>query len=445
MHTMRFLQLDGAIAFALLNKASGSLAALLSIVLVAKKLSVQEQGYYYTFSSLLAIQLVLELGFGYVLSQVAAHEYAIINNVSANDSSVHAARSRLSNLIRFSEKWYGSVALVFAISASLIGWRFFEGRTNDDVNWAWPWLLTVLAFSSNILLTPLFSMLEGTQQMKRSIIARTVQDIAGFLAFWCSLELGAALFSVAAMQAARCIAATAWLLRTGHIGFVISLRSHIAAGTSIDWQKEILPFQWRIAASTMAGYGIFYLFSPALFAYQGAATAGRMGMTISVLSGLSGISMSWISTKSPTFCAYIARQEFDTLNSTFRLALRTTLTMSAILITLACLTLELASHFQLKVADRFLQGAPLVFLGLASFANQAIFSYAVYLRSFKEEPLLTQSLWMGLLTAMTTLTLAKYSGVTAVALAYAVLTIFYALPNSRNLFLVKRRSLISSS
>jgi len=45
-------------------------------VVIARFLTPSEQGYYYTFNSLVALQIVFELGFSFVILQLAAHERA---------------------------------------------------------------------------------------------------------------------------------------------------------------------------------------------------------------------------------------------------------------------------------------------------------------------------------------------------------------------------------
>jgi hypothetical protein len=70
------LGIDKAIGFTILARGWGSLAGLITVALIARFLSPAEQGYYYTFGSLLALQIVFELGFSFVILQMASHERA---------------------------------------------------------------------------------------------------------------------------------------------------------------------------------------------------------------------------------------------------------------------------------------------------------------------------------------------------------------------------------
>jgi O-antigen/teichoic acid export membrane protein len=49
---------------------------LISIFFIASYLTKQEQGYYYTFGSILAIQVFFELGLSGIITQFVAHEFA---------------------------------------------------------------------------------------------------------------------------------------------------------------------------------------------------------------------------------------------------------------------------------------------------------------------------------------------------------------------------------
>ena len=61
------LGLDRATVFTVLARGWSSLAGLVTILLIAHFLTGAEQGYYYTFGSLVALQMVFELGFSFVI------------------------------------------------------------------------------------------------------------------------------------------------------------------------------------------------------------------------------------------------------------------------------------------------------------------------------------------------------------------------------------------
>lgn len=68
--------LDRAIAFTVMGRFWQVMTGTVTVLLIARFLTPNEQGYYYTFASLLSLQVVFELGFSFVVLQLTAHERA---------------------------------------------------------------------------------------------------------------------------------------------------------------------------------------------------------------------------------------------------------------------------------------------------------------------------------------------------------------------------------
>src|SRR5665647_910123 len=75
---LRLLGVDQAIAYTLLGRGWGLFSGLVMLLLVVRYLTPDEQGYYYTFASILALQIFFELGMSYVVMQSASHERAYL-------------------------------------------------------------------------------------------------------------------------------------------------------------------------------------------------------------------------------------------------------------------------------------------------------------------------------------------------------------------------------
>src|ERR1035438_5549666 len=109
------LGLDRAGGFTVLARFWGSAAGLVTVFLIARFLSPAEQGYYYTFGSLVAMQMIFELGFSFVILQLSSHERAPLS-ISADyeitgDPIAHA---RLASVIQKSIRWYSVAAVLLA-------------------------------------------------------------------------------------------------------------------------------------------------------------------------------------------------------------------------------------------------------------------------------------------------------------------------------------------
>src|SRR5271155_2565216 len=120
------LGLDRAIAFTVLARGWSSVAGLMTVALIARFLSPAEQGYYYTFGSLVALQIVFELGFSFVILQMASHERAYLtispDYVISGDPIAHA---RLASVFQKTLRWYSIAAVLMAAILTPAGWHFF--------------------------------------------------------------------------------------------------------------------------------------------------------------------------------------------------------------------------------------------------------------------------------------------------------------------------------
>ena len=99
-------------------------AGIVSVIFVPIWFDAVEQGYFYTFTSLIAAQVLFELGFGFVITQFAAHEMI---GVKAGFAHHH---SRVAHLLRFTNTWFNYSARTSGGACGLI-------RSNAK-NLTWP-------------------------------------------------------------------------------------------------------------------------------------------------------------------------------------------------------------------------------------------------------------------------------------------------------------------
>src|ERR1700689_2471995 len=71
---LRALGMDGAVTYAFLARLTGIVGSTGTVLLIVRLLSPVEQGYYYTLLSLVSLQIVFEMGFSFVIQQLAPHE-----------------------------------------------------------------------------------------------------------------------------------------------------------------------------------------------------------------------------------------------------------------------------------------------------------------------------------------------------------------------------------
>src|SRR3984885_4181710 len=123
------LGIDRAIGFTILARGWASLAGLITVALIARFLSPAEQGYYYTFGSLIALQIVFELGFSLVILQMASHERAHLTfSADYEITGAPIAHARLASVIQKSVRWYSLAAVIMAGALLPAGFYFFSNH-----------------------------------------------------------------------------------------------------------------------------------------------------------------------------------------------------------------------------------------------------------------------------------------------------------------------------
>ena len=387
------LGLDRAVGFSVLARLWSSVAGIVTVALIARFLSPAEQGYYYTFGSLVALQIIFELGFSFVILQLASHERAKLSiSPDYQITGESTAHDRLASVVQKSIRWYSVAAAMMAATLLPAGFYFFSAHQHSGpaISWQLPWSLAALLAALNFQLDPLLSFLEGCGYVVQVARTRFVQSIIGSLLAWIALGTHHGLFAPAMMLLGIASGSLTWLFgkRTLLLGFL----RHPPGTNRIRWIEEVWPFQWRIAVSWFCGYFIFWLFNPVLFAYRGPVEAGRMGMSLSLANAIMNIAVSWVSTKSAPFGMLIARKQYQQLDRTFFRALWQS---SAVSLT-GALTAWLGAIFlnlqHIRFAQRLLDPASIALLMIYMIANVLVFAEAYYLRAHKQEVFFINSL-----------------------------------------------------
>lgn len=437
------LGVDRAVSYTLLVRAWQMLAGLCTIFVIAKFFTPIEQGYFYTFASILALQIFFELGLTYVVMQFASHEMALLSwspdRLIKGDA---VARARLGSLVRMSLKWYFIAACLFAIIVLPLGLLFFGKSPESLASGAWqiPWALLVMFTAGVLFVSPIFAILEGCNLMADVAKFRVIQDIFSYAVFWYAIVSGAGLFAISFLPAIRLLMAILWIFWF-YKGFLWNSINFKMKGVKIDWRKEFWPLQWKIAVSSMSGYFYFYLFTPILFTYAGPVQAGKMGMSLSIVGALNTVCMTWVNTKTPLFCKLIALKNFKELDIIYFQALKQAVIISLIAYISMILGLVTLTQLEVSFTERLLGILPFSLLLGGSFINVIIFSHATYLRSHKQEPLLIYSLTMAIFNTLIAFFLGKEYGAMGMAGGNILLTLIIGLPWATFVFNNKRRVL----
>ena len=414
---------DRPVFFGLLSKTWSLAAVPVSLFLIAKFFSPVLQGYYYTFSTLLALQVFVELGLGTVLIQFVSHEWSFLRlETGGQIGGNEAALSRLTSLAQLAMKWYLAGALIVIITVGGGGYLFFIRSVAHDIPWRAPWFALSLITGVSVCLVPAWSLLEGCNQLSSLYQFRFYQGVFSSISLWITILMGLKLWVLVIAGGVTVIASMLFIAWRYSV-FFKQLLFRKPTGDVIKWQKDIFPMQWKIALSWVSGYFSFSLFTPVLFRYHGPVIAGQFGMTWSIVCAIDRMSGVWLAPKAPQFGMLIARQEFEELNKRFW---RVTRFFSWVVLMLSgcCWLLVFTIHiFYPVLANRLLPPFTVGVLLMAQALAALSSPFSVYLRAHKQEPLLILSVATGVLTAISTVFLGKYYAATGMTLGYLLVNL----------------------
>lgn len=402
----------------------GIIAGAITLVMLPLWLSPAIQGYYYTFGSLLSLQIFFELGLSQVIIQLVAHEAA---HLKFHDDGTVSGPSdnikRLRDIIALLKRWYRIAAVLFVVLGGVAGVIFFERNSQvlQTTEWAPIWCAVVVLTAINLYFSPRLAILEGTGQVSVVARLRLWQSLAGYTLLWGMLIAGAQLWSTISIPFVSALVTFLWIKSRAPWLKISKMHASL-----ISWRRDIFPLQWRIAVSWACGYFIFSLFTPIVFITHGATEAGRVGMAMSIFSAVTTLGLSWVNAKAPVFVMHLSRNEYVPLNRLFRgVLLRSTIITALLSYTIVGLAL-LGSYVGLSLVHRIITPSALFWIACASTVNTAVYAAATYMRAHREEPMLPVSIASAFATVIV-LALLR-SDIVWMMFGYAAVSFFITLP-----------------
>jgi hypothetical protein len=395
------------------------IGGLITMLLVLLNFSPELQGYYYTFLSLAALQVFVEMGLTSVLITFIGHEWAHLR--LRNKRSIvgdRIALEKIRGLASYAAKWFSFGSGIFFIATLIIGIIFFWNKNPTNTSlWLLPWSVFIFALSVNILLMPLWAILEGCNQLKQVYKLRLIISIVANIATWISILLGAELLACS-VNILIVVSLTIILINKEYRLFFSQIFFKRKINTKFNWFKEVIPLQWRITVSWIFGYLSFSLFVPVLFYYQGADIAGQMGVTWSLVSALSSISASWMAIMAPKFAVLIAKECYKELDKAFYRSLIGVTLISTILGTLIYLSIVLINCINMPISQKLLSTNISALFIAATIMQIITLPFSTYLRAHKKEPMLAISVVSGISIASIVFYGSAYYSINEVAIGY---------------------------
>src|SRR5271157_407505 len=419
----RTLGIDQAIAYTVFARGSGTLGSVGTVLLLVHFLNGVQQGYYYALLSLVALQTVFELGFSVVILQMAAHERAHLHiDEEFTISGDALAHQRLASIFQKTVRWYSIAAFLILLILLPGGIAFFARHQQPGAysEWLLPWCFAVPACILTFLVNPCCSFLEGCGYVPQVAKMRVFQSLLGTTLCWIAMISRHGLFAPAAVLTTHGIVGFTFFSRYRKL--LIPLLKQSARSSRIDWGKEVWPFQWRIAVSTLCSYLTALVFTPIIFAMSGPVAAGQFGLSINIANALLSLVLPWITTKAAPFGRLVATRDRAALNRMFFRALLQSSIFFALMLSGCAASIYALHVLSPRLASRMLLPPLFAVLLLTTLFSYILQGEATYLRAHKEEPLFAQSIVVATLSLISSLVLAKYWGMAGVVWAYFVCT-----------------------
>lgn len=415
---LRKIGVDRAILWGILARLWSIIAGPILLLFITFKFSPQLQGYYYTFYSIIAFQFLLELGLSNLIIQFASHEWSRLSLAESGEIiGEREALSRLQSLVQIFFRWYCFASIILTLGLGIGGYLFFLRNQSANINWILPWFSLCICNGAIFCLIPIWSLLEGCNQVRKLYAYRFIQGVFSSVSLWIAILLGAQLWAPAISSVVILICAGLFLKYKCRIFFKTLLFSN-PGGSRIEWRQEILPLQWRLTIESLIGPFAYTLFVPVLFKYHGSVIAGQMGMTSCLTNILFAIASSWLNPKVPQFGILIAKKKYKELDKLFWHTTKFVIGVALIVAVIAWCIVYVLNEIKHPLAARFLSLLPIGIFLLSQVIQVISLPFSTYLRAHKKDPFLFVAVAGGISIGFLTVIFGKYYSAIGIAICY---------------------------
>ncbi|MFQ1702706.1 hypothetical protein ACJ5NV_19145 [Loktanella agnita] len=396
---------SSAVGINVLNRLISLVGGLGLLLAVAFKLSLEMQGFYYTFYSLAFLRFFAELGLTTAVVQFISH-------LSANEDEP----MKLIAYKRLFFIWFAvsGVLLALALLPAIFLYRpQIEAVENGYHDVILPWVFFCFATGLSVFVVGLTSIVEGHRRILAVSHLRLWLSLTNFGLAALLIMLG---FQLWGLPIAAGVSAAIGLGLLKQHSDILLWHKTASRLPRVKWRTEIWPFQWRLAVSWLTGFFIFYFLTPYVMLSHGPEDAGRLGLSLQIIQIINGVAILAVSTLSPVFGQFVAKGSFQELGHRFRQSTILSFVFLAILVSGFWAIYWLLPVVGLDQLQGRLISAPLLgLLTLAAIGTHFFFLLNYFLRAFKDEALW----WVSAANAATTL-LASWLFITEGGLAAAV-------------------------
>lgn len=286
-----------------LQKLVQAFSGLGTALMVTHFLSPVEQGYYYTYGSLLSSYIIFDLGLSSYILQKSAQLSSMITIYA--DGKIHPQGENRNHFIAFTQwtmRLYRNTGVLTLFILSPLGLLILsQNNSQGNLNHAAAWLLITTAISLSMPTIGYIAILEGAGKITETYLLRIAHYFLGTAFAWLLIASGNSLYA----QAMPFIAAIILCYICFH--FKYKKNFHITiTNRNYSFNSSVLP-NTKYTASIWSSNYIFLNGAILIaFAYGHVETAGQLGLAIIIANVGGAIAMSSTTARMPEIIKLIA-------------------------------------------------------------------------------------------------------------------------------------------
>lgn len=376
------------------EKIARSVTGPISIFFVVIFLDLKSQGYLFTFISLLTIKFVLELGLTQIIITFVAYEKNSLNIKKNFLKGRFNNYLRLKNISRYAIIWFFWASLIYIGLLNLVGFILFNSAGDPYDFWLPPFLLLCVFSAIEIFFIPFYAVKEGLAKIDEVYQYRFYKTILFLIAYLALLSIGADIWSYSAALFINVIVDFIFVMKNKSL-FISLIRTVKGQVSRLNWKTEIFPMQSRIAIGSISGVLSFSIFTPFSFSLLGPETAGKVGLTVAIVTGISTLSVVPSMVSSQKIASLVEQKNIGMLDNLILrlLALSFAIHIFSLLILIA-LFYSLEEFFPF-ILEKVLDPKSFLLFFFAMMFSLISTPLSIFMRAHKEEPLMWLSIFTG--------------------------------------------------
>ena len=395
----------------------------LTLLLISNLFSLEEQGLFFLFHSLISLQIFVELGMGNVIQNFSSHEVEIIRSATDPKSiKVKRASDQLGYIFKIGVIWFGCGSILLTFILTFFGSEFISATNTYYKGWQLIWIITGLLVSMLVAFQVFWSIIQGCNWVLEYYRFKIFQIFLGNITLWIIILADGKLWSIVGFVGAQVLVATIYLLiRFRH--FFYKLYKQKLKYNKLTWKKDLLPFQSLIFISFFSGYLAFNIQVPLTSILFGVEEAGKVGASWQLVGLISIISYAFIAPHGPQIAMWAQSKKYFKIKPYIQKISKTNLLIVVglsigLLLSISFIKLIKEPSFVFNIIERLGSTPQIIFMIIGHIAVSATIPLSIYLRAHKKEPIAHLSLIAGIFTLVGSYYFSIYLGVVGIGLGF---------------------------